>query len=210
MAGVPCAHAISAIWTTSTDPLEYVDPCYSVETYLQCYEPCIRPLNGEKEWERNSTVHPLPPMSKKTPGRPKKARNKGEAEIQIAKEKKMKLRRVGQFNGCTFCSQLGRNKRTCNARKEAELSQATGGDSENVQQVQKNNDGRDITAGIDGLESSNADCFDAVINDPTTDYCDDNEQVDPKPSSPFFVDILFGLITCVYIYIYSYCSYLSG
>ena len=49
LTGIPCAHAISALWIAMKDPMQYIDDCYSVETYLKCYDPCILPVNGEHE-----------------------------------------------------------------------------------------------------------------------------------------------------------------
>ena len=120
VSGIPCAHAISALWVVMKDPLDFIDDCYMVETYLKSYGPCIFPVNGEHEWIRTNVASPLPTSYGKAPGRPKKKRRRSEDEIQQSKDKRKKLSCVGQINKCTFCGTQGHNKRSCKLRKEAE------------------------------------------------------------------------------------------
>ena len=68
------------------DPMQYIDDCYSVETYLKCYDPCILPVNREHEWEDVDVQPPLPPTYGRAPGRPKKQRRKSGDEIQQTKD----------------------------------------------------------------------------------------------------------------------------
>ena len=119
LTGIPCAHAISALWIAMKDPMQYIDDCYSVETYLKCYDPCILPVNGEHEWEDVDVQPPLPPTYGRAPGRPKKQRRKSADEIQQTKEQGKKVRRFGQICKCSFCGKQGHNTRTCKLREEA-------------------------------------------------------------------------------------------
>ncbi|KAL3528389.1 hypothetical protein ACH5RR_007711 [Cinchona calisaya] len=61
LTGIPCPHAISAIWMALKDPVDFVDDCYSMEKYLKCYEPTILPVNGEIDWPKSDCIAPLPP-----------------------------------------------------------------------------------------------------------------------------------------------------
>ncbi|KAL3505141.1 hypothetical protein ACH5RR_034982 [Cinchona calisaya] len=47
---IPCPHAIAAIWMDMGEPLDYVDICYTVETYFKCYRGVVFPINGEIDW----------------------------------------------------------------------------------------------------------------------------------------------------------------
>ncbi|XP_027171686.1 uncharacterized protein LOC113771285 [Coffea eugenioides] len=69
------------LWIAMKDPMQYIDDCYSVETYLKCYDLCILPVNGENEWEDVDVQAPLPPTYGRAPGRPKKQRRKSADEI---------------------------------------------------------------------------------------------------------------------------------
>lgn len=69
--GIPCQHAIAAIYVKDQDPAGYVDSCYSQKKYLEAYDPIIHPIAGEDQWP--IVVAPLePPAYRPQPGRPKK------------------------------------------------------------------------------------------------------------------------------------------
>ncbi|KAI5338352.1 hypothetical protein L3X38_017623 [Prunus dulcis] len=44
LCGIPCPHAISAIFQRCKNPITYVDECYKLETYMKAYEPVIHPI----------------------------------------------------------------------------------------------------------------------------------------------------------------------
>ncbi|VVA39284.1 PREDICTED: L484_017369, partial [Prunus dulcis] len=39
LCGIPCPHAISAIFQRCENPIAYVDDCYKLKTYMKAYEP---------------------------------------------------------------------------------------------------------------------------------------------------------------------------
>ncbi|CDP16977.1 unnamed protein product [Coffea canephora] len=96
----------------------YIDDCYSVETYLKCYDPCILPVNGKNEWEDVDVLVPLPPNYGRAPGRPKKQRRKSVDEIQQTKEQGKKVMRFGQICKCSLYGEQGHNTRTCKFRQK--------------------------------------------------------------------------------------------
>ena len=61
---------------------------------------------------------PLPPTYGRAPGRPKKQRRKSTDEVQEMKDKRVKVRRVGQICKCTYCGEKGHNTRTCKLRQQ--------------------------------------------------------------------------------------------
>lgn len=43
---IPFSHAVAVIRECINDPEEYVDKCYSLDTYLRCYNNIMNPING--------------------------------------------------------------------------------------------------------------------------------------------------------------------
>ncbi|WOL04231.1 hypothetical protein Cni_G12952 [Canna indica] len=44
---LPCPHAVCAIYAHNGDPEEFVENCYSIDTYAHCYVDSINPINGK-------------------------------------------------------------------------------------------------------------------------------------------------------------------
>ncbi|KAL4289626.1 hypothetical protein GQ457_14G018530 [Hibiscus cannabinus] len=113
LSGIPCAHAISAIWFNKEHPEAYVDACYTVDTQKKIYEEAINPIRGKTSWP-SSTFIPKPPIQQpKQPGRPKMKRKKESDELTPQKEKFAKLMKIGVSMTCSKCGQQGHNKRSC-------------------------------------------------------------------------------------------------
>ncbi|KAM1353374.1 hypothetical protein PS1_033236 [Malus domestica] len=70
--GIPCMHAISAIFHNPQQTEEFVDQCYTPYAYLRAYSPIIYPVKGMKYWPKVNQTPVLPPMVKKQPWRTKK------------------------------------------------------------------------------------------------------------------------------------------
>ncbi|CAI9099043.1 OLC1v1035804C1 [Oldenlandia corymbosa var. corymbosa] len=122
---------IAVAWSVDKDPMDFVDPCYSVLAYQTCYQPTIKPMRGELEWEKAPGKPLLAPLYGRGPGRPKRnKRKKTLAERIIEKDRKQKLSRSGQKITCSSCQILGHNKRTCPSRK---ASQGTQNDQVEIQ-----------------------------------------------------------------------------
>jgi hypothetical protein len=47
ISGLPCEHAISAIYVKDQDPVGFVDSCYSQRKYLEAYDLIIHPIVGK-------------------------------------------------------------------------------------------------------------------------------------------------------------------
>ena len=50
LAGLPCCHAICAIYKSGRKIEEFIHPCYYIETFKKIYEHCLQPVEGEKCW----------------------------------------------------------------------------------------------------------------------------------------------------------------
>ncbi|RYR07501.1 hypothetical protein Ahy_B05g074862 [Arachis hypogaea] len=72
LAGIPCQHAMSCIMKMCFDVDSYFDDCFKKDTYVRCYEHIIYPVNGSNLWERTLHDDVLPPVFRKSIGRPKK------------------------------------------------------------------------------------------------------------------------------------------
>ncbi|XP_021746632.1 uncharacterized protein LOC110712475 [Chenopodium quinoa] len=69
VSGIPCKHAIVAIWNKVDEPENYVNDYFKKTTYMKAYDFLLEPLNGPQEWPRSDDVV-LPPKVKKVQHRP--------------------------------------------------------------------------------------------------------------------------------------------
>ncbi|XP_049371014.1 uncharacterized protein LOC125835950 [Solanum verrucosum] len=112
LTGLPCKHAISAIWAKNDEISSYIDDCYKVETYRRIYEFVILPMNGQSMWSQHENIPPLPPrvVRQSTKGRKQKKRRKESDEVGASRTK---VKRKQKYLGCSRCHKLGHNTRTC-------------------------------------------------------------------------------------------------
>lgn len=125
LTGLPCPHAISAIYGNNQQPEEFVHACYMVDTYMKVYHHFINPTNNEELWpEVNDGTRVIPPpVGRRKRGRRAIARRKEAEEIENAQHAskssgntsgkgKQKLIRKGLSKGrCSVCHAIGHNKR---------------------------------------------------------------------------------------------------
>lgn len=83
VSGIPCGHAVCAIFTIGKSPDEFVDDYYTKDAYMRAYEPIMFPIAGVKEWEK---IHrPIaPPLYRRQPGRPPMLRNLSQGELHTS------------------------------------------------------------------------------------------------------------------------------
>lgn len=82
---IPCAHAICCLTLLEKESDDYVNPCYTKETYLKAYSGIIHPMNGQTMWEETKLLAIKPPAYYKRPGRAKKTeeeRNFGDPAVR--------------------------------------------------------------------------------------------------------------------------------
>ena len=74
---------------------------------MNTYEPIITPIPDTSMWVHTEFDRIMPPALRRPPGRPKKARRKGQDEAQNQVRKHYRSLR------CTKCGIHGHNSRTC-------------------------------------------------------------------------------------------------
>nr|GMD04340.1 uncharacterized protein LOC109174707 [Ipomoea batatas] len=119
LTGIPCSHNIAAIRRKGCIPEEYVNNCYTVESYLRSYEPAILPVTSSELWHKTGLPPPLPPKYKAQPGRPKRKRRMGLTES--ATDQAGNKGKVGESKRCTVCGMKGHNKRRCKAKDKQDM-----------------------------------------------------------------------------------------
>ncbi|KAG8373106.1 hypothetical protein BUALT_Bualt12G0136100 [Buddleja alternifolia] len=123
LSGIPYKHAISAIFDQREVLEDYVDECYSVDTYKRVYAPAIMGINGEHLWGDSMYIPPLPPNFGRGASRPAKARRMEPGETAKKGKKRrrrqvQKLRRQGTTVICRKCGVEGHNSTTCSQGRE--------------------------------------------------------------------------------------------
>lgn len=120
LSGVPCSHAVSAIYYMHDDPRNYIHPMLSVKNCKLAYAEFMNPLNGKNMWPIDDSDPILPPPNRRMPGRPKKARRKGSEEgtkkSSAPRDQctdKDKLYGAPRDQTCANCHQQGHNRRSC-------------------------------------------------------------------------------------------------
>ncbi|XP_048490895.1 uncharacterized protein LOC125492448 [Beta vulgaris subsp. vulgaris] len=107
--GIPCNHAIAAIWNKVEHPEHYVSEYYKKESYLKAYKYLLEPVNGPQEWIAVDESPILPPPLKKVRNRRAIKRKRQAGEVTAAG----KRRRTGAIMRCSVCGEEGHNKRSC-------------------------------------------------------------------------------------------------
>ncbi|XP_062103973.1 uncharacterized protein LOC133815107 [Humulus lupulus] len=74
--GLPCSHAVAAIWKRGLNVLDYVHDYYKKESFIHVYEGVVQPMPSPNKWPSSSNAPILPPPEYKLPGRPKKSRKR--------------------------------------------------------------------------------------------------------------------------------------
>ncbi|WMV43446.1 hypothetical protein MTR67_036831 [Solanum verrucosum] len=116
--GIPCAYVVSALYFKKFSLYDYIDSCYSKETYLRIYANVIEPLTNMVIWPVSTNPTIVPPEITNMPSRPPKARRKEAGETK----KSGKLPRTGLAMTCNICHVRGHNKRGCPQREGVESS----------------------------------------------------------------------------------------
>ncbi|KAG5589617.1 hypothetical protein H5410_040131 [Solanum commersonii] len=105
--GIPCPHAIAAIYYKKWEPIDFVDSCY---------------ITNMKMWPESINPHVQPPVVKSMPGRPGKVKRREVGETKTCG----KLSRKGVYMTCSICHGKNHNKRGCPLKDHAGPSKAKG------------------------------------------------------------------------------------
>ncbi|KAL5581365.1 hypothetical protein UlMin_013807 [Ulmus minor] len=101
LSGIPCPHAVAAIYHQRHEPLDYVNAFYKKATMLKAYAYKHVTLADTKEWPKTSLRPIVLPLSKRQPGRPKRLRRRDPDEPAPPNATKLKKYNVVIY--CTKC-----------------------------------------------------------------------------------------------------------
>nr|GEW30165.1 hypothetical protein [Tanacetum cinerariifolium] len=96
-----------------------VSEFYSQNKWFESYQPSIRPGPSSKLWKPNDFPKPLPPIERKIPRRPRKAR------IRHPTKNNHEISRRGKVMHCHKCWEVRHNKSTCKNPQIPKPSQST-------------------------------------------------------------------------------------
>ncbi|KAJ3680937.1 hypothetical protein LUZ60_015426 [Juncus effusus] len=116
ISGIPCPHAVCAIFSKREEPMNYVSDCFRKETHRAIYTHFMVPVVGKQDWPKTGLDPPLPPFKRKMPGRPKKHARREQGVVP--KPPPSKISKSGQIVRCSVCRQEGHNKTTCLKNKQ--------------------------------------------------------------------------------------------
>ncbi|XP_062088776.1 uncharacterized protein LOC133795338 [Humulus lupulus] len=120
LTGIPCSHAVDAIWQRRQDPDLYVSKWYTKEYYMKAYSVQIFPIRNQDEWPISGKLGMVGPINKKQPDRPKKSRTLQLDEVTAG----MKLKRRYISIRCSGCGAKGHNFRTCSGNNKKSANKA--------------------------------------------------------------------------------------
>ncbi|XP_023872388.1 uncharacterized protein LOC111984998 [Quercus suber] len=109
--GIPCKHAIIAIYTNIETLEDYTHPCYFKETYMEIYKEVLPPMPGQSEWAKTGQPAPLAPHIYKSLGRPPKQRKR----VSNEPRNPYKASRLNRPVRCEKCKKERHNSRGCKA-----------------------------------------------------------------------------------------------
>ncbi|WCJ20294.1 hypothetical protein M5689_002536 [Euphorbia peplus] len=111
ISGIPCIHAVSAIFKNGEKPEAYVNKYFMKSTYLAVHQHVFNPVPSHEEWEKTEYPDIHPWVVTKPPGRPKKRRIRQPDEPRNP----YRVPRAGGFIRCGKCHQQGHNAKGCKA-----------------------------------------------------------------------------------------------
>ncbi|KAK4280013.1 hypothetical protein QN277_011698 [Acacia crassicarpa] len=141
LTGIPCQHAICAMYHAKVEPTTQISKYYHRDTYLASYRTKFQPIRGQVFWETHKYGPLLPPPICKLPSRPPKKRKRTEEQgrrlnrcttLSHAMSSQVddnnasgsapgfeRMSKKGTVMKCSVCKTAGHNRSTC---KEAPRS----------------------------------------------------------------------------------------
>lgn len=117
LTGIPCKHAISAIYQEKQLPEQYVHEYYKKEAYLRTYSHMVYPVPKEHGWTRTDSPDINPPRFRKQAGRPKKSRRRSAGEEPTRASARARMNTVT----CSNCKLHNHTYRTCGKQLRPDL-----------------------------------------------------------------------------------------
>ncbi|XP_075665367.1 uncharacterized protein LOC142635032 [Castanea sativa] len=110
--GIPCKHAIIAIYINIETPEAYTHQCYHKETYMEIYKEVLPPMPYQLEWDETGQPAPIAPHIYKPPDRPPKQRKRA---LDEPKNPYKASRQLNRLVSCGKCKKEWHNSRACKA-----------------------------------------------------------------------------------------------
>lgn len=117
LSGISGPHAVSAIYFARQILEDFVDNCYRIAAYCRAYSPSIMAMSGPKSWPKSTADLILPPIVRRMPGRPIKARKRAEDE---ASPPLHAVSRRGNITKYRTCGATGHNAHRCKLPPKAD------------------------------------------------------------------------------------------
>ena len=108
MTGIPCSHAISAIFKSKQKPEGFIHDFFKKPMYLEAYKPVIYPVPSQDQWTKTHTCDIHPPVFRIEKGRHQSKRRKGKFEVLEPKD----TSRMATIT-CSNCKFLGHRYTSC-------------------------------------------------------------------------------------------------
>jgi hypothetical protein len=109
LSGLPCHHAVSAIYKTGEYPEDYVSQFYKKPFFLKCYRAVFYPMPQQHGWTRTDTEDIMPPSFKDhQKGRRQEKRRKCRFEVPKPKD----TSRMSTIT-CSNCKLQGHKYTSC-------------------------------------------------------------------------------------------------
>ncbi|KAL4382225.1 hypothetical protein AHAS_Ahas04G0212200 [Arachis hypogaea] len=109
LTGMPCCHAVAAMYKIGLKPEEHVHKWLTMQSIRATYMHCIKPVNSEEYWTPCDAPRMEPPNIKRPAHRPKMKRKVDPVEPEMHATKAKKTFEVT----CSKCGQLGHYYKTC-------------------------------------------------------------------------------------------------
>jgi hypothetical protein len=106
--GIPCNHAICAIYKSRQHPEDFVHEFFKKPMYLEAYNPVLYPVPGVDCWTRTDTPDIDPPVFKLSKGRNQTKKRKGQFEPPTPRA----TSRMGTIT-CGNCNRQGHRYTSC-------------------------------------------------------------------------------------------------
>ncbi|XVF15268.1 hypothetical protein REPUB_Repub09cG0136400 [Reevesia pubescens] len=118
LSGIPCCHAICAIWDNKEDQKDYIHEWYHKDKYMETYKYTLNLINDPNEWKKHGLNKLLPPLLRKMRGRPKRNRN---PELHKTNKNRTRLPKTGRVMSCSICRKSSHNKARCPKKEKVSL-----------------------------------------------------------------------------------------
>ena len=111
--GIPCSHAICALYHSQIDPMSVISKWYHKTTYLATYQQPMLLVPGPRFYRMNEfqSIEPLPVL--KLLGSPKNKRVWASNEKNNSGQREGKLSKKGMKQFCGLYQKEGHNRTTC-------------------------------------------------------------------------------------------------